>query len=64
MANHTQNTHSEVLTVGEAASRLRVGTGLTYRLIKNRELKAVKIGRLLRVPERALAEFLSAGRPH
>jgi excisionase family DNA binding protein len=64
MANHKRNRETEVFTVGEAASRLRVGAGCTYRLIKAGKLKAVRVGRLLRVPQQALAEFLSAGLPH
>ncbi len=48
-----------VYTVLEVAERLRVGNRSVYRLIEDGHLRAVKIGRLVRIPESALNDFLA-----
>ena len=48
-------------TVQEVADSLRVHKRTAYNLIKNGELKAVKIGTQWRVPEGALFEFIERG---
>lgn len=48
-----------VLKVPEVAESLGVSADAVYRLIKAEELRAIRVGRLLRVPESALAEFIS-----
>jgi excisionase family DNA binding protein len=45
-----------LLTVDEAAERLRFGSTLVYRLISSGELESVTVGRLRRVP----AEYFAA----
>ena len=51
---------SELLTVPEAAERLRVSKWMLYNLIRSRRLRTVKIGsrRLVRVS--ALATYLAS----
>jgi excisionase family DNA binding protein len=51
----------EVLKVGEAAAILRVGRNQLYEAIARGELRAVRIGRTIRIPKAALADFLT---PH
>lgn len=50
---------SELLTVPEAAQRLRISKWMLYTLIRSRQLRTVKIGsrRLVRVS--ALADYLA-----
>ncbi len=50
---------SELLTVPEAAQRLRVSKWMLYNLIRSRQLRTVKIGsrRLIRVS--AIAAYLA-----
>ena len=48
----------ELLTVDEVAKRLKVHNRTVYRRIKEGSLRAVKLGRLWRVPEDALEEYL------
>lgn len=50
---------SELLTVPEAAQRLRVSRWMLYNLIRSRQLRTVKIGsrRLVRVA--AIAAYLA-----
>lgn len=48
-----------LLTVEEAAERLRLGRTLVYRLISSGELESVTVGRLRRVPAECLAEYVA-----
>ncbi|HEX2318947.1 MAG TPA: helix-turn-helix domain-containing protein [Streptosporangiaceae bacterium] len=48
-----------LLTVEEAARRLRFGRTFVYRLISSGELESVKVGRLRRVPAECLAEYVA-----
>jgi excisionase family DNA binding protein len=49
---------SELLTVPEAADRLRISKWMIYNLIRSRALRTVKIGDRRLVPVRALQSFL------
>jgi excisionase family DNA binding protein len=48
-----------LLTVEEAARRLRIGRTLVYQLISSGELKSVKVGRLRRVPAECLPAYVA-----
>jgi excisionase family DNA binding protein len=48
-----------LLTVEEAAKRLRLGRTLVYQLISSGELESVKVGRLRRVPAECLPEYVA-----
>ena len=48
-----------LLTVEEAAHRLRIGRTLVYQLISSGELESVKVGRLRRVPAECLPEYVA-----
>lgn len=45
--------------VAEVAAFLRVDKAAVYDLVKTGALRHVRIGRLIRVPESALAEFMA-----
>jgi excisionase family DNA binding protein len=47
-----------VVDIPEAARMLSCGRTLIYDLIRTRELRAVKIGRLTRIPKAALRELV------
>lgn len=47
-----------LLTVEEAARRLGIGRSLAWRLVRSGELPSVRLGRLVRVPERNLQIWL------
>ena len=47
-----------LLTVEEAARRLGIGRSLAWRLVRSGELPSVRLGRLVRVPERTLQAWL------
>lgn len=57
-AEHPANEAPILLTVDEAAERLRIGRSLVYALMKEGELESVRIGRLRRIPVDALPRFL------
>ena len=57
---HGAEPTGELLTVEEAARRLRIGRSLLYRLIASGELESVKVGRLRRVPAECLPEYVAA----
>lgn len=48
-----------LLTVPEAAERLRLGRSKIYELMQSREIAAVRVGRSVRIPVSALNEFVA-----
>ncbi|MEP6760479.1 MAG: helix-turn-helix domain-containing protein [Sporichthyaceae bacterium] len=52
--------HSEriLLTVEEAAKRLRIGRTTAYRLLADGQIASIQIGHLRRVPVEALTAFV------
>ncbi|MFF5024185.1 helix-turn-helix domain-containing protein [Streptomyces collinus] len=51
-----------LLTVEEAARRLRIGRTVCYRLISSGELESITVGHLRRVPVDAVPEFVARRR--
>jgi excisionase family DNA binding protein len=49
-----------LLTISEAARRLSLGRATAYRLVQLGELPSVHIGRAVRVPARALEDWVRA----
>jgi len=49
-----------LLTVGQAAELLGTSERFPRRLISERRITFVKIGRHVRIPEQALAQFIEA----
>jgi excisionase family DNA binding protein len=50
-----------LLTVAEAADVLRTSERFPRRLIAERRIRFVRVGRHVRIPESALCEFITAG---
>lgn len=50
-----------LLTVAEVASLLRVSNMTVYRLIKNGELSAIRVGKNYRIRQADLDAYLSGG---
>jgi excisionase family DNA binding protein len=48
-----------LLTVEEAAARLRIGRTSMYRLIKDGEIESIPVGRLRRVAPEALVDYIN-----
>jgi len=51
-----------VLTVVEVADELRVGKWAIYDMVKRGDLRAVHVGRNLRIPRAELGRFLAGER--
>jgi excisionase family DNA binding protein len=51
-----------LLTVDAAAERMSTSVRFVRRLIAERRIEFVKVGRHVRISEKALAEFIEAGR--
>ena len=47
-----------LMTVPEAAAFLRISPDLAYELIRRKELPAVRLGRVIRVPRFALEQWV------
>ncbi|MDA2809056.1 helix-turn-helix domain-containing protein [Nocardiopsis sp. RSe5-2] len=61
MARTTTRPSGRLLTVAEAADRLNTTPRYPRRLIEERRITFVRIGRHVRIPESALDEFIAAG---
>jgi excisionase family DNA binding protein len=55
------NLTDPLLTVEDAGAALGTGPRLPRRLIAERRIRYVKVGRHVRIPESALIEYVSAG---
>jgi excisionase family DNA binding protein len=53
----------EVLTAREAAAILRVGRNQLYQAVARGEIRAVRIGRSIRIPKHALLDLLTPASP-
>ena len=62
MTNHRTTSAGPLLTVEAAAERLSTSPRFIRRLIAERRIEFVKVGRHVRISETALAEFIEAGR--
>jgi excisionase family DNA binding protein len=63
MISRQRNDPRIVLTVEEAAQRLRIGRTLMYALVKRGDVESVTIGRLRRIPLDALYRYVASLRP-
>jgi excisionase family DNA binding protein len=62
MSHGTDRSRAErLLTVAEAAAVLSTSERFPRRLIEQRRIRFVRVGRHVRIPESALHEFIEAG---
>lgn len=61
MATTKTRPTGRLLTVAQAAERLNTSERYPRRLIEERRITFVRIGRHVRIPESALEEFITAG---
>jgi excisionase family DNA binding protein len=62
MTDRRDQTGTVLLTVEEAARRLSTSPRFIRRLIAERRIEFVRVGRHVRISESALADFIDAGR--
>lgn len=51
-----------LLRIGEAAKYLGIGRKMVYQLIELGEVKAVKVGRSVRIEKKSLDQFRASGK--
>ncbi|MCY9786997.1 helix-turn-helix domain-containing protein [Nocardiopsis sp. EMB25] len=61
MATTKTRPTGRLLTVAQAAERLNTSERYPRRLIEERRITFVKLGRHVRIPESALDDFITAG---
>lgn len=61
VGNGDRGMPERLFTVAEAAEVLRTSERFPRRLIAERRIRFVRIGRHVRIPESALQEFIAAG---
>jgi excisionase family DNA binding protein len=59
MSSSAPSGQAVLLTVEEAAKRLRIGRTSMYRLLSTGEIETVTVGRLRRIPPECLAEYVA-----
>ena len=47
-----------LLTVGEMAKVLRIGRNPAYQLVKDGDIQSIRVGRSIRIPRKALIQFV------
>ena len=52
------NDYSDILTVAEIAETLYIGKNRVYELLENGSIKGFRIGRVWKVPNEALREYI------
>lgn len=60
----TTTTPESVLRVREVAHHLSCDEDTVYRLIREDRLRSIRVGRLIRVPESALTDFIAGTTAH
>ncbi|MDD4600019.1 hypothetical protein SDC9_20889 [bioreactor metagenome] len=50
----------ELLYVAEAASMLRVGVSVIYKLIRSGKLQAIKIGQAWKIPRASIQDYVAS----
>jgi excisionase family DNA binding protein len=61
MSGGTHGLSDRLLTVAEAAEMLRTSERFPRRLIAERRIRFIRVGRHVRIPESSLREFIAAG---
>lgn len=49
-----------LLTVGEMASVLRIGRNPAYQLVRDGRIQSIHVGRSIRIPRKALIQFVES----
>ena len=56
--SHKLDDFGDVLTAEELAEFLGIGLNLTYRCLRNGEIKSIKIGRKIIIPRHYIEDYL------
>lgn len=53
-----QETYSDLVTIEEVCDILAIGKNTAYRLLKNQEIAAFRIGRMWKVPRESVTNYI------
>lgn len=56
------NQYPDVLTVQQVAEALRIGRGAAYKLVNEKIIGSVRIGKKIRIPKQCLIEYVQSAR--
>ena len=54
--------YPDILTVAQVAQALGIGKKAAYALVNQREIGAIRVGRMIKVPKFSLEEFVRTAR--
>lgn len=54
------NTNTKIMTLEEAMNYLQIKKNTLYKLLRNRELNAFKIGSVWKIPESAVHDYINS----
>ena len=57
------NQYKDIITVDELCEMLHIGRNLAYRMLKNRDVTSVRIGRVHRIPKANVIQYIAAQAP-
>ena len=52
------NDYSDLVTVEELCEMLMIGKNAAYRLLNSGAIKAIRIGRIWKIPKQSIVEFI------
>lgn len=55
----TKDESPELITIDEMCDILSIGKGAAYNLLKNKEVKSFKIGRIWKIPRQSINEYIA-----
>ena len=52
------NKYNDILTVDELCEVLNIGKNTAYKLLKNGDIKSIKIGRIYKIPKKNVKKYM------
>lgn len=52
------NKYNDILTVDELCEVLNIGKNTAYKLLKNGDIKSIKIGRIYKIPKKNVKKYI------
>ena len=52
------NKYNDILTVDELCEVLNIGKNTAYKLLKNGDIKSIKIGRVYKIPKKNVKKYI------
>ena len=56
--------YEDIMTISDLREVLNIGSNAAYRLLKQEEISAFRIGRTWKIPKQSVIRFISQGPQH